>query len=109
MSRFDSPFDWYACGACGRGAVSVEGHDPLVFCYGCGARFIEQHKGPDDFSKHCTGFEKAEEFGPVWVEFPGDVRYDPWTGVPLPGSPRNPAGRTMREHQLTQLAALGAK
>lgn len=101
-----SRFDWYACVACGRSARSIQGHDPLRYCYGCGARAMEQHVGPDDFSALFGEPKRVPEFECIAVEFPGDVRYDPWTAVRLPGSPMMIDGLRFEAVQLEAMRPL---
>ncbi len=78
-----SPFDFHVCRACGRAARSREGHDRFSYCYGCGARFIESHRGPDEFSSLFGPWFDLLTSNKIRVDYPGDYRYDPWTGEPL--------------------------
>lgn len=73
----------YICQACGRAAQAIEGHDRYHYCYGCGAKFMDQHKRDDPLSRIVGPFHRVKSFRVITVEFPGDIRYDPWTGNPM--------------------------
>ena len=81
----DPPTDIWLCRACGRASRAIQGHPKVNYCYGCGAHGVaEETKESDPKAAH---FGKDGWWPAPWpqqeVEWPGDVRYDPWTGQPV--------------------------
>jgi len=100
---------YQVCQACGRAALGIEGHDQVVWCYGCGARFMGTHFGPHDhFSKQFGPYYRVSMTTKLAVDYPGDYRYDPFTGATVVEDVSNLPGRRQCAAQLAQLQTLRA-
>lgn len=98
------PTDLTFCRACGRASRSIEGHRRVEFCYGCGAfRTCEQTREDSELGLlFGKGGWWPAQWGRQEIEFPGDVRFDPWSGDLIEAD--NPGGPTLEALQLVSLA-----
>lgn len=77
--------DLNICRGCGRSYRSIMGHNETDYCYGCGALgSIEKAKDDSEFGRlFGSGGWFSTQFPSIEVEWPGDLNFDPWTGVRL--------------------------
>ena len=77
----------FVCKSCGR---AIRAFEKPAYCYGCCMTSIENIS--DEDAKKMELFSKEGHMtftagSNVVIEFPGDFKYYPWTGSPVPQLP----------------------